>query len=194
MDLDDKMMTRHDTSLAPELQVSKWLNTTRSSTLESLRGRVVVLHAFQMLCPGCVQIGIPQAQRIYEEFDSKKVAVIGLHTVFEHHEVMGPDALEVFAYEYRLRFPIGIDKYAGEKSQGMPLTMEAYQMQGTPTLILIDKAGHVRLHKFGHVNDLMLGFSIGALLSEEFGGESDEETKKQKSATETGCDEDGCCI
>ena len=148
-------MTRHDTSLAPELQVSKWLNTTRSPTLESLRGRVVV---------------------------------------FEHHEVMGPDALEVFAYEYRLRFPIGIDKYAGEKSQGMPLTMEAYQMQGTPTLILIDKAGHVRLHKFGHVNDLMLGFSIGALLSEEFGGESDAEIKKQKSATETGCDEDGCCI
>jgi thiol-disulfide isomerase/thioredoxin len=187
-------MTRHDTSLAPELQVSKWLNTTRSPTLESLRGRVVVLHAFQMLCPGCVQIGIPQAQRIYEEFDSKKVAVIGLHTVFEHHEVMGPDALEVFAYEYRLRFPIGIDKYAGEKSQGMPLTMEAYQMQGTPTLILIDKVGHVRLHKFGHVNDLMLGFSIGALLSEEVGGESDEETKKQKSATKTGCDEDGCCI
>ena len=188
------MMTRHDTSLAPELQVSKWLNTTRSPTLESLRGRVVVLHAFQMLCPGCVQIGIPQAQRIYEEFDSKKVAVIGLHTVFEHHEVMGPDALEVFAYEYRLRFPIGVDKYAGEKSQGMPLTMEAYQMQGTPTLILIDKVGHVRLHKFGHVNDLMLGFSIGELLSEEFGGESDVETKKQKSATETGGDEDSYCI
>ncbi len=187
-------MTHHDAILAPELQVSKWLNTTRSPTLESLRGRVVVLHAFQMLCPGCVQIGIPQAQRIYEEFDSKKVAVIGLHTVFEHHEVMGPDALEVFAYEYRLRFPIGVDKYAGEKSQGMPLTMEAYQMQGTPTLILIDKVGHERLHKFGHVNDLMLGFSIGALLSEEFGGESDVETKKQKGTTETGCDEDGCCI
>jgi hypothetical protein len=72
--------------------------------------------------------------------------------------------------------------------------MEAYQMQGTPTLILIDKVGHVRLHKFGHVNDLMLGFSIGALLSEEVGGESDAETKKQKSATKTGCDEDGCCI
>jgi hypothetical protein len=40
----------------------------------------------------------------------------------------------------------------------------------------------------------MLGFSIGALLSEEVGGESDAETKKQKSATKTGCDEDGCCI
>ena len=111
-------MTHHDTSLAPELQVSKWLNTTKSPTLESLRGRVVVLHAFQMLCPGCVQIGIPQAQRIYEEFDSKKVAVIGLHTVFEHHEVMGPDALEVFAYEYGYAFRSGLISTRVKRAKG----------------------------------------------------------------------------
>jgi hypothetical protein len=48
------------------------------------------------------------------------------------------------------------------------MTMRAYQMQGTPTLILIDKTGHIRLHKFGHVSDLTVGFSIGALLAEEF--------------------------
>jgi thiol-disulfide isomerase/thioredoxin len=101
-----KTMTHDYASLAPELQISDWLNTPQPLTLAALRGKVVVLHAFQMLCPGCVQVGIPQAQRIYDEFDPKRIAVIGLHTVFEHHEVMGPDALEVFAYEYRLRFPI----------------------------------------------------------------------------------------
>lgn len=53
--------------IAPELQTVGWLNTTESITLASLRGKVVLLHAFQMLCPGCVQVGIPQTQRIYEE-------------------------------------------------------------------------------------------------------------------------------
>ena len=176
--------------MAPELQTSSWLNTPHPLTLASLRGKVVVLHTFQIFCPGCVQMGIPQAQRIHQEFDPNRVAVIGLHTVFEHHEVMGREALEVFAYEYRLRFPIGIDKYEGAAT-GVPMTMRAYQMQGTPTLILIDKTGHIRLHKFGHVSDLTLGFSIGALLAEEFDEPVVTESSEYDGENLT-CDTDGC--
>ncbi len=189
-----KATTHNYASLAPDLQISDWLNTPQPLTLASLRGKVVVLHAFQMLCPGCVQLGIPQVQRIYEEFDSKQIAVIGLHTVFEHHEVMGRDALEVFAYEYRLRFPIGIDKYEEGQRHSLPLTMRAYQMQGTPTLILIDKTGAVRLHKFGHVSDLTLGFSIGALLSEEIAGAAEISAVTQESAANAACGTDGCNV
>jgi thiol-disulfide isomerase/thioredoxin len=183
---------------APELQTSGWLNTPQPLTLASLRGKVVVLHTFQIFCPGCVQMGIPQAQRIHQEFDPERVAVIGLHTVFEHHSVMGPDALETFVYEYRLRFPIGIDKYEGEP-QGVPMTMRAYQMQGTPTLVLIDKNGYIRLHKFGHISDLTVGFSIGALLSEETGEPSQPEASPEAAAPDAtasgaACDEDGCSI
>ncbi len=176
--------------LAPELQTSGWLNTPQAITLASLRGKVIVLHSFQMLCPGCVQVGIPQAQKIYEEFDPKKVAVIGLHTVFEHHSVMGRNALEVFVHEYRLRFPIGIDKY-DDQQQRLPLTMRAYQMQGTPTLILIDKAGQLRLHKFGHISDLMLGLSIGTLLSEKI---VSTETSAATQINDANCDGNGCSV
>ncbi len=177
-------------SLAPELQTSGWINTSESITLASLLGKVVVLHSFQMLCPGCVQVGIPQAQKVYEEFDPEKVAVIGLHTVFEHHSVMGQEALEVFVHEYRIRFPIGIDKY-GDHDQRLPLTMRAYQMQGTPTLILIDKAGKLRLHKFGHISDLTLGYSIGTLLSEKIVSTG---TPVGSQTNTDICDEDGCKI
>ena len=107
---------------------------------------------------------------------------------------MGREALEVFAYEYRLRFPIGIDKYEGAAT-GIPMTMRAYQMQGTPTLILIDKTGHIRLHKFGHVNDLTVGFSIGALLAEEFDESAVTESVTESSAhsgENLACDTDGC--
>lgn len=180
---------------APELQTVGWLNTTETITLASLRGKVVLLHAFQMLCPGCVQQGIPQTQKIFNEFDPDRVAVIGLHTVFEHHAVMTPEALEVFVYEYRLRFPIGIDK--PNEQMAIPHTMMAYQMQGTPTTILIDKTGHLRLHQFGHVSDFLLGVSIGTLLAE-----TDEEQATEIStkplpeaidASKTGtCDPEGC--
>ena len=178
--------------VAPELQTSGWLNTLKPLTLAALRGKVVVLHTFQIFCPGCVQMGIPQAQKIYQEFDPSRVAVVGLHTVFEHHSVMGPDALEVFVHEYRLRFPIGIDKYEGQPG-GVPLTMRAYQMQGTPTLILIDKNGYIRLHKFGHVSDLTVGFSIGALLSEET-DEPAQVPEAESNAGNTTCGADGCSI
>src|SRR5690606_31573950 len=96
--------------ITPELQTVGWLNKTESITLASMRSKVVLLHAIQMLCHVCVQVGIPQAQSIYEEFNPDQVAVIGLHTVFEHQAVMGRDAFEVFAYEYRLRIPTGIYK------------------------------------------------------------------------------------
>ena len=44
---------------APPLEISEWVNTPGPLTLSALRGRVVMLHAFQMLCPACVQHGLP---------------------------------------------------------------------------------------------------------------------------------------
>ena len=67
---------------APEFEVSGWLNATQAPTLASLRGRVVAVYAFQMLCPGCVSHGIPQAKGIRQLFGPDEVAVLGLHTVF----------------------------------------------------------------------------------------------------------------
>lgn len=149
---------------APPWQVSQWFNVPAGVTLESLRGRVVVLEAFQMLCPGCVSHGLPQAQRVRATFPEDRVAVIGLHTVFEHHAAMTPTALEAFLHEYRIGFPVGVDT-PGEGP--IPRTMQAYAMQGTPTLVLIDADGMLRGQHFGQVSDLALGARIATLLSEQ---------------------------
>ena len=149
---------------APPLQVAQWFNTREPLTLESLRGRVVLLHAFQMLCPACVLLATPQAQQVHEQLAGKQLAVIGLHTVFEHHEAMQPVSLEAYIFENRLRFPIGVDQPDGHG--GLPLTMRRYGMQGTPSLILIDRQGRMRQHSFGHVPDLALGAALGTLLAE----------------------------
>lgn len=155
---------------APELDVSQWFNTPEPLTLASLRGRVVVLHAFQMLCPGCVSSGIPQAQRIAAIFPADEVAVIGLHTVFEHHEAMTPVSLAAFIHEYRLTFPIAVDRPGGRGPT--PATMTTYRMRGTPSLVLIDRAGDLRRHSFGAEDDLIVGAQIGQLMSERPPGRS----------------------
>jgi hypothetical protein len=149
---------------APDLSVQTWFNSDRPLTLSALRGRVVVLAAFQVLCPISVAAGIPQAKRIYETFEPDDVAVIGLHGTFEHHDAFSPSVLKAFIHEYRLKFPIGLDlpNVAGP----IPHTMERYKMRGTPSLILIDREGLVRKHAFGPVDDLRIGAEIGALTQE----------------------------
>jgi thiol-disulfide isomerase/thioredoxin len=150
---------------APAWTTSEWLNTPEPLTLASLRGRVVFLHAFQMLCPGCVAHGIPQAKRVVEAFASEPVVVVGMHTVFEHHEAMRVESLRAFLHEYRIAFPVGIDAPAPDGSR-IPQTMRAYDMQGTPTSILIDANGCVRQQIFGVHDDLRLGAALQELVTE----------------------------
>ena len=174
--------------MAPELKVSQWFNTKEPISLEKLIGKVVVIEAFQMLCPGCVSHGLPQAQKIAALFPPDRVAVIGLHTVFEHHEAMTPVALEAFIHEYRLKFPIGVDE-AGP--QDMPKTMSAYYMRGTPSLIIIDQKGRLRANHFGQVPDMQIGAEIATLLSEGSDGLVGVQSGDQSAR---GCDENGCPV
>ncbi len=150
--------------LLPPWQVSTWLNTPRPLSLEDLRGRVVLLHMFQMLCPGCVSHGLPQTERVRQAFKPEDLAVVGLHTVFEHHAVMTVAALQAFVHEYRWSFPIGVDQPDGHG--GLPLTMASWGLQGTPSLLLLDGQGRVRLHRFGQIDDLSLGAALGRLIAQ----------------------------
>lgn len=169
---------------APALQVAHWLNTPTPIALASLRGRVVVLHAFQMLCPGCVSHGLPQAQRLQQLFPPEQLAVVGLHTVFEHHAVMGRvTALRAFVHEYRLSFPIGIDQPDGH--DGVPLSMQALRLRGTPSLVVLDRQGRVRLHHFGPIDDLQLGALLGQLVGEPL-------PAAHALPAADGCDDRGC--
>lgn len=156
---------------APEWQVDQWFNTKEGFELAQLRGKVVVLHAFQMLCPACVSHAVPQAERLHRLLDGKEAVVIGLHTVFEHHEAMTPTALAAFLYEYRITHPVAVDR-PSERAP-IPMTMRRYAFEGTPTLVLIDRQGCLRYRHLGGVDDLALGLMIGRLLDEPSPGAGD---------------------
>ncbi len=157
------MTSQSELSTAPELEVTRWFNSDTSPALANLKGEVVVIEAFQMLCPGCVSHGIPQAQRIQQTFGDD-LTLLGLHTVFEHHDAMTPVSLEAFLHEYRITFPVGVDAHTpGEPT---PVTMGRYRLRGTPSLLVIDRAGKLRANAFGQVDDLSLGAALARLIDQ----------------------------
>lgn len=155
-----------DPNRPPPWQIEQWLNVNEAPSLSGLAGRAIFLLAFQMLCPGCVSQALPQAQRVRAAFPEEDLAVLGLHSVFEHHAAQGnPAALKAFAHEYRITIPIGIDAHAAAGK--LPATMQAYRMQGTPTILIYDRLGKLVVDRFGHIDDLRLG-AILTRASREF--------------------------
>ncbi len=178
---------------APPLDVSQWFNVEQPFVLARLRGQVVVLYAFQMLCPGCVMRSLPQAQAVHQRFSGSGVSVIGLHTVFEHHDAMTPVSLEAFLHEYRIGFPVGVD--AHDRPGGTPITMGRYQLRGTPSLVLIDRAGTIRLSAFGHIDDLTVGATLARLIDEAPPAASPHPSTSTQSGPAVACDPDqGCAL
>ena len=172
-----------------ELEVSDWLNTETPLSLSELKGKVVAIHFFQMLCPGCVVHGLPQTTSIYRLYDKELVQVIGVHSVFEHHDVMTKEALMAFIQEYNLQFPIAIDMPS--ENDDVPKTMKKFKLQGTPSLILIDQQGRKRLNYFGRLSDMEVGNAIGRLLN---GNTAVNQVSKADANNENQCDDKGCTI
>lgn len=150
---------------AKDLIIDEWLNTNEDFSFDIKGNYVKVIHAFQILCPGCVYRGIPQAHELYNRFNSADVKVVGLHSVFEHHEAMKPIALKVFISEWGLPFPVAID--SKKEGEWMPETMKTYQLQGTPSLVIIDRKGIIRLNFFGHADEQKIEELIKSLIKEK---------------------------
>ena len=201
---------------APELQVQHWVQGEPTS-LEQLRGNVILVEVFQVNCPGCFVHALPEVVRLHQAYSQKGLSVIGLATAFEDFDKNTLDNLKMLVetgemtgdpldqlgrndllngnrLDYELPFTIGMDvltentsettheaievfilsqlpDYANwpeerrqpvyEKARNYPLakthcaqTFETYNLQGTPSSILIDRKGLLRDVSFGWNNHL----------------------------------------
>lgn len=143
----------------PEFETSRWFNTDKPMSRERFKGRVVMLTVFQSLCPASLKHSLPQSERISRAFTDQEVAVVGLHSAFENQDKQTPGAVEALIKEQDLTFPIAIDKLNVKK---LPRTFAAYELQGTPTVLLFDRQGRLRRHYLGQVDDIRLGAEIMA--------------------------------
>ncbi len=148
----------------PEIDASRWLNTEEPIALSNLKGKVVLVAVFQQHCPGSVKHGLPQAERLNANFSGSEVTVLGLNTPFEEFAKQ-TDALETFVAEQELTIPVALDVASG-KDKELPKTFAAYELQGTPAILLFDRQGRLRRHYLGQVDDVRLGAEVMALAIE----------------------------
>jgi len=110
--------------IAPELDISRWIGPSLS--LDELRGKVVILDIWGLLCAPCIA-ALPDVQKVYDKFKEQGVVVIAVHG-------WGGDFKKIsqFIEKNNYSFPVGLD--AGK-------TVRNYAVFGIPSYFLIDKKG-----------------------------------------------------
>ena len=136
--------------IAPEWRISEWLNG-EGTTVEALRGKVVVIDFFQLWCPGCNAFSVPLMHKwekqYAEQAEAGDIVFLSIHTVFEGHEYQNPDRLREYVKNKGITHLVGIDQHRpGEET---PQTMRLYRTRGTPEMAIVDRSGVVRFQRFG---------------------------------------------
>jgi thiol-disulfide isomerase/thioredoxin len=97
---------------------------------KDLKGKVVLLDFMSDSCVPCVE-GIPKLKALDEKFRDKGLVVVCVH----HKEVKeGASQIPVFLKKHEIAFPVVVD--TGK-------TFVRYNIECTPTYLLVDKTGKV---------------------------------------------------
>ena len=121
------------TTPAPEFPEGlDWLNTDAPLTLESLRGKVVLLDFWTYGCINCIHI-IPDLERLEAEYPDELV-VIGVHSAKFVNE-SATDNIRQVILRYDLEHPVVNDRDFE--------IWETWGVNAWPTVVLIDPAGNV---------------------------------------------------
>lgn len=133
---------------APEWHNTSWLNTDRPLTIESLKGRVVLLNFWVFTCYNCTNT-VPSLVDFDTKYRDQGLTIIGIHTpefppyAGEHDKANVAKALE----RHHIAYPVAQDNDNA--------TWNLYRIQYWPSFVLIDKKGQIRYEGVGefHLND-----------------------------------------
>ena len=133
---------------APAWGNQSWLNAERPLTLESLRGRVVLLNFWVFTCYNCTNT-VPSLKLFDQQYRDRGLTVIGIHTPEfppyggEHSRANVAKALA----KEGIRYPNAQDNDRA--------TWNLYGIRYWPSFVLIDKKGQIRHEGYGefHVGD-----------------------------------------
>jgi peroxiredoxin len=119
---------------APELvDTGHWINS-KPLSLESLRGKVTVVHFYASGCINCIH-NYPWYRQWHADFNDKGVVLVGIHTpeTADEREIAN---VKKRAADEKLEFPILID--------GKNENWNAWGNSMWPSVYLIDKRGYLR--------------------------------------------------
>ena len=124
----------HPAFKAPELVDSgEWINSP-PLTLESLKGRVVVVHFYAFGCINCIH-NYPWYREWADRFQGKEVTIIGIHTP-ETSAERETESVRRKATDEKFTFPILIDGKGGN--------WNAWGNSMWPSVYVIDQRGYLR--------------------------------------------------
>ena len=124
---------------APQLEgIVGWINT-EPFTLESLRGKVVLIDFWTYTCVNCIRT-LPFLREWHEKYAELGLVIVGVHSPeFEFEKVK--ENVEAAAVKYDLGYPIVQDNFFS--------TWQAYSNRAWPSKYLIDKDGIIRFTHIG---------------------------------------------
>jgi cytochrome c biogenesis protein CcdA/thiol-disulfide isomerase/thioredoxin len=128
-----------DLGPAPEFQgITAWFNGG-PTTLQALRGKVVLVDFWTYSCINCLRT-LPYLENWYEQYKDAGLVVVGVHTPEFAFEAE-PRNVQAAITREGLRYPVALDpKFA---------TWIAYENRFWPSKYLIDAQGRVRLFHAG---------------------------------------------
>ena len=152
---------------APRWDIETWFNS-EPLDVEDMKGKVVIIDFFQMVCVGCRRFSIPVVKGWEHRFKAQIAAgdlkIVSIHTVFEVHQIQTNTRLKKFLKKIKINHPVGVDRH--KFGEWMPETMRSYKTKGTPEITIIDKKGIIRFQKFGRFDVKEAQTLIRKLLAE----------------------------
>jgi thiol-disulfide isomerase/thioredoxin len=125
--------------------------------LADLRGRVAVVHFWTNGCANCIH-NYPVYRAWQDKYDSKKVAIIGVHTPEFAREAV-PARIRSKARENGLKFSIVLDPDSK--------VWREWNNRYWPSIYLVDKKGHIRYRWEGELHlDTVDGKRFAARIDE----------------------------
>jgi len=127
------LVTESKAPVAPEISGGQWINS-EPLTLQSLRGRVVLIEFWTFACYNCRNT-LPTLEMWDSRYRDKGLTTIGVHTP-ELDSERDIDSLRREIAALGIKYAVVTDN---EYS-----TWRAYNVEAWPTIFLLDKQGRVR--------------------------------------------------
>lgn len=149
------MRARHRLK-APPLVGRGWLNTGgKSTSLDELRGRIVILDFWTFCCVNCLHV-LDELRPLEEKY-ADSLVLIGVHSPKFEHEA-DPAALAAAVERYSVHHPVLDDPEL--------VTWQAYTARAWPTLVVIDPEGYIVASMSGEGHAHGLSVLIEELVAE----------------------------
>ncbi len=131
------LFVMNDKPRAPQLTLATL--DGKPLSLDSLRGKVVLVNFWATSCPGCVR-EMPQLVATHEKFRARGLVVVAVAMNYDP-----PEYVRNFTRQHQLPFVVALDGN-GEAAKGFN------QVKLTPTTFLIDRNGHIIQQTIGDLD------------------------------------------